>query len=103
MSPPFDPNIPVLTEILHGETPRSDAAPDSGLDRLDAQDAIERRISARIMLQLQDRVDAALADLVHRALAGLGNDLRQGLQLAIEESVVHAVNEELKHLSAQKK
>ena len=88
MSPPFDPNIPVLTEVLQGALP--------GPDGRDAEPwaALERRIAARILQQLQARIDAVLADAVQHALADLSAEICKGLQLSVEKIAAQAVSEE---------
>lgn len=133
MSPsnPFDQSIPVLTEVF-GDKPQPDsaaAAPRSFAEQVyeeigstlearaisswsDAEwHLIERRLSERILHQLQGRVDVALEqrlrdsmeDVLKNAVAGLAGEIRAGLQHTIETIVVRAVSQELAHLQALKK
>lgn len=121
----FDASIPVLTEVLKAE-PLSDqgTAPPptvSAAEQLEA-DAIEgwtdaewavmeHRLAARIMHQLQSRVDFVLeqrikdsmAEVLSHALHDLTNEIRIGLHDTIEKIVSRAVAQELTHLQAQKK
>lgn len=112
----FDAGIPVLTEVFD-DTP---AAPEPAAD-LEARavggfgerewEALERRLSERILHQLQGRVDFVLeqrvrdcmAEVLQHALAGLTDEIRSGLQQTIEKIVARAVAQELIHLQAQKK
>jgi uncharacterized membrane-anchored protein YjiN (DUF445 family) len=72
--------------------------------------ALERRLSERILAQLQDRVglelDQRVRDSMEQALqhaiAGLTDEIRSGLQQTIEKIVVNAVGEELARLQTRK-
>jgi hypothetical protein len=72
---------------------------------------LERRLSERILHQLQDRVDFVLeqrlrdsmAEALQRAMAGLTSEIRESLQQTIETIVVRAVAQELAHLQTLKK
>ena len=124
----FDQSIPVLTEVF-SDQPAAPAEPEqgpalAGQDDLHAhleQQAIaswsepewtllERRLTERILQQLQGRVDFVLEqrlrdsmeDVLKHAIAGLTNEIRTGLQDTIERIVVRAVAQELTHLQAQK-
>lgn len=128
----FDQSIPVLTEVFsdkHADSPAGAPAPRSFAEQvyeeigstLEARaistwsDAewllIERRLSERIVQQLQGRVDVALEqrlrdsmeDVLKNAVAGLVGEIRSGLQDTIEKIVVRAVAQELAHLQALKK
>lgn len=127
-NPAFDQSIPVLTEVLQekGEQP---AAPDKPLtavqDDVNAElearavdnwtepewNLLERRLSERILQQLQGRVDFVLEqrlrdsmeDVLKQAMAGLTEEIRQGLQQTIEKIVVRAVSQELAHLQTLKR
>jgi hypothetical protein len=127
-NPAFDQSIPVLTEVFQekGEQP---AAPDKPLpvvqDDVNAElearavdnwtepewNLLERRLSERILQQLQGRVDFVLEqrlrdsmeDVLKQAMAGLTEEIRQGLQQTIEKIVVRAVAQELAHLQTLKK
>ncbi len=130
----FDQSIPVLTEVF-GDTPeppapraRHDAAPAPVAATPDEVNAaleeraidswsepewnlLERRLSERILQQLQGRVDFVLEqrlrdsmeEVLTHAIAGLTAELRQGLQETIEKIVVRAVAQEITHLQALKK
>jgi hypothetical protein len=72
---------------------------------------LERRLSERILHQLQDRVDFVLeqrlrdsmAEALQHAMAGLTSEIRESLQQTIETIVVRAVAQELAHLQTLKK
>jgi hypothetical protein len=118
----FDANIPVLTEILHDKSaePRLPATPDQNghLEQLAIDgwgeqewELLERRLSERILQQLQGRVDFVLeqrlkdsmADVLQHAITGLTQEIRSGLQQTIEKIVARAVAQELTHLQTLKK
>ncbi|MES2125815.1 MAG: hypothetical protein V4463_00965 [Pseudomonadota bacterium] len=123
MSPssPFDDNIPVLTEVFQESPPKAavprlpkgDELVQRALDgwRDDDWEVLERRLSERILQQLQGRVDFVLeqrlrdsmADVLQHALAGLTAEIRTGLQETIEKIVARAVAQEITHLQASKK
>lgn len=119
----FDASIPVLTEVFD-DAPQAAPAPAAGpapAAELEARavdgfgerewEALERRLSERILQQLQGRVDFVLeqrlrdsmADVLQHALAGLTDEIRTGLQQTIEKIVARAVAQELTHLQALKK
>ena len=70
--------------------------------------ALERRLSERILQQLQDEVDVALEQQLRErieealdlAMAGLTDILRHSVQQTIKHIVVRAVSEELRHLQS---
>jgi hypothetical protein len=72
---------------------------------------LERRLSERLLLQLQDRVDLALeqqlrgslAEVLQQAVAGLTGDIRHGLQQSIKQVVARAVADELAQLQTLKR
>ena len=72
---------------------------------------LERRLSERILQQLQGRVDFVLEqrlrdsmeEVLTHAIAGLTSEIRSGLQPTIEKIVVRAVAQEVAHLQALKK
>lgn len=126
----FDTSIPVLTEVIEDVFAAEPAAPSGApqaeaprdaLARFDSQahsewsaadwDTLERRLSERILRQLQSRVDFVLeqrikdsmADVLQHALAGLTGEIRTGLQQTIEKIVARAVTQELAHLQTYKK
>ena len=128
----FDQSIPVLTEVFsdkHADSPAAAPAPRSFAEQvyeeigstLEARaisswsDAewllIERRLSERIVQQLQGRVDVVLEqrlrdsmeDVLKNAVTGLVSEIRSGLQDTIEKIVVRAVAQELAHMQALKK
>lgn len=121
-TPPFDANIPVLTEVLHDQgielRPPAKADHHAHLEQMaidgwgkDEWELLERRLSERILQQLQGRVDFVLeqrlkdsmADVLQHALAGLTEEIRGGLQHTIEKIVARAVSQELAHLQTLKK
>jgi hypothetical protein len=104
-----DASIPVLTEVVDEAPP---AAPEPGapsaaqlearaLDSWSADEweLLEQRIAARILQQLQGRVDIVL----EHALAGLTDEIRQGLQQTIEKIVAGAVAQEVAQLQTLEK
>ncbi len=121
-NPAFDANIPVLTEVLHDKLvePRTPPKQDSNghLEQLAIDgwgeqewELLERRLSERILQQLQGRVDFVLeqrlkdsmADVLQHAITGLTQEIRSGLQQTIEKIVARAVAQELTHLQTLKK
>jgi hypothetical protein len=132
-----DANIPVLTEVVQDKPPAtasatvlapattgvSASAPapvpasvaeveERAAASLSEQDwsLLERRISERMLRQLQGQVDLVLeqrlrdsmADVLQHALAGLTDEIRAGLQQTIENIVVRAVAQEVAHLQSLK-
>ena len=129
----FDHNIPVLTEVFsdrqdkdrragdHPEAPAQPAVQDEVSADLETRaigdwtepqwNLLERRLSERILQQLQGRVDFVLEqrlrdsmeEVLKHAIAGLTGEIRAGLQHTIEQIVLRAVQQELIHLQALKK
>lgn len=121
----FDASIPVLTEVFDKDEASAPAAALPAQDALHAdleQRAIdnwtepewtllERRLSERILQQLQGRVDFVLEqrlkdsmeEVLRHAVAGLTAEIQQGLQQTIEKIVARAVAQELTHLQTLKK
>lgn len=130
-NPAFDQSIPVLTEVFQdkGEQPAVPEKPAAAAQQvqddvnadLEARaidnwtepqwNLLERRLSERILHQLQGRVDFVLEqrlrdsmeEVLHQAMAGLTEEIRRGLQQTIEKIVVRAVAQELAHLQTLKK
>jgi hypothetical protein len=129
--PSFDASIPVLTEVFQDQHVKEEAhqgaetpAPvlqDEAPAELEARaidnwtdpewELLERRLSERILHQLQGRVDFVLEqrlrdsmeEALQRAMAGLTDEIRRSLQHTIEQIVVRAVAQELTHLQTLKK
>lgn len=133
--PAFDPGIPVLTEVFvdqpvtkeeraalvsdpAGQPPELKEGEPSDLEARAIDQwtepewsALERRLSERILHQLQSRVDFVLeqrlrdsmADALQRAMAGLTDEIRESLQQTIGQIVARAVAQELAHLQTLKK
>ena len=128
----FDHNIPVLTEVFSDRQPKDRRADEAAgtptaaeLDAINADletraidgwtepqwNLLERRLSERILQQLQGRVDFVLEqrlrdsmeDVLKHAIAGLTEQIQDGLQQTIEQIVRRAVAQELIHLQALKK
>ncbi len=128
----FDHNIPVLTEVFSDRQARDRRADEAAeapsaaeLEALHADletraidgwtepqwNLLERRLSERILQQLQGRVDFVLEqrlrdsmeDVLKHAIAGLTEQIQDGLQQTIEQIVRRAVAQELIHLQALKK
>ena len=129
-NPAFDQSIPVLTEVFSDKpaapalTPaRAEAAVQSELANAELEiraidgwtepqwNLLERRLSERILQQLQGRVDFVLEqrlrdsmeEVLKAAIAGLTEEIRSGLQDTIEKIVVRAVAQEISHLQTLKK
>lgn len=113
MSPahPFDASIPVLTEVLHDLPPAPALEAPAGQDSDSDLEALERRLSERILQQLQARVDFVLEqrirdsmeEVLSHALRGFTAEIRHGLHDTLAKIVSRAVTQELAHLHAQKK
>lgn len=104
---PFDPHIPVLTELFSdkGEAPPEPLVERAPASAADAEwEALEQRLSERIVQQLQGSVDILLEQrleqLLRQALAGLGAELRQGMQASIDGIVARALAQERGALQA---
>lgn len=131
-APSFDASIPVLTEVLKADVLNDDLLPGEGASaspprraelaaRLEEEaidswtdaewEAMEHRVSTRIMQRLLSRVDFVLeqrikdsmAEVLNHALRDLTNEVRVGLHDTIEKIVARAVTQELIHLQARKK
>jgi hypothetical protein len=115
---PFDQGIPLLTEVLLGpEVPQTVAAAPlapaveetpvlpSSMPQPD-WDAIEQRLTQRILHQVQGKIDHLLEERIahvlqtalQNALIGMRGALREDLQQSLEQIVAHAVSHELGHL-----
>lgn len=124
--PAFDPGIPVLTEVLHDAAGAASARrippatvdhgeqlEEEALRQWSDQDwhVLERRLSERILHQLQGRVDFVLEqrvkdcmeEVLRHAIEELTGELRKGLQHTLEHIVTRAVSQELTHLQTLKK
>ena len=130
-TPAFDHNIPVLTEVFSDRQEKDRRAAGQDGDAPDGQDEVnadletraidnwtepqwnllERRLSERILQQIQGRVDFVLEqrlrdsmeEVLKHAIAGLAEEIQDGLQQTIEQVVRRAVAQELTHLQALKK
>jgi hypothetical protein len=130
-NPIFDASIPVLTEVFQDQPVKKEVpeagsrmvapAPARSEAELEARAVdnwtepewavLERRLSERILHQLQGRVDFVLeqrlrdsmAEALQHAMAGLTAEIRESLQQTIEQIVVRAVAQELAHLQTLKK
>jgi hypothetical protein len=128
-NPAFDASIPVLTEVFQDQPvkreapeaivpPAVPAASEADLearaiDHLTEPEwaRLERRLSERVLQQLQGRVDFVLeqrlrdsmAEALQHAMDGLTSEIRESLQQTIEKIVVRAVAQELAHLQTLKK
>lgn len=130
MNQAFDASIPVLTEVLRDTPPPAPAAaeavveaavpaavaaaPDQpaavlpGADDAEAWEALERRLSERVLQQLTARVDFVLeqrvkdsiSEVLNHALHELTMDLRAGLHETLGKIVTRAVQQEITHLQA---
>ncbi|WP_426208538.1 hypothetical protein [Massilia sp. TWP1-3-3] len=128
-NPAFDHSIPVLTEVFSDKADkpaapaRLDAAPLADQANADLEtraidnwtepqwNLLERRLSERILQQLQGRVDFvleqrlrdSLEEILKAAIGGLAEEIRAGLHDTIEKIVVRAVGQEVSHLQTLKK
>ena len=131
--PGFDASIPVLTEVVPVPAP---AAPDAreqarveppaaaapapaavpsgetlerrAIERWTGEEwsVLERRVTERILQQLQGRVDfvleqrlrAGIADAVDKAMAGFAAEIQGGLHETLGQVVARAVSQEISHL-----
>ena len=116
MNQAFDASIPVLTEIMQNEAPApaeacAEAAEVTALpapDNDEAWEALERRLSERVLLQLSNRVDFVLeqrikdsiSEVLDHALHALTLEMREGLHDTIGKIVTRAVQQEITHLQA---
>ncbi|HEX8615467.1 MAG TPA: hypothetical protein VF800_29650 [Telluria sp.] len=110
---PFDPNIPVLTELFSDQ---GDAPAEPAMDSTPASAhstpagsadpewaALERRLSERIVQQLQGSVDIMLEQrlresmeqVLRQAVSAVTAELRRSLQDSIDGIVARAVAQEL--------
>ena len=123
---PFDPSIPVLTEVVaepvltdvvtEPVAPAAAPVPAPSAEQLERRaterwtgeewSVLERRVTERVLQQLQGRVDFvleqrvrdAMADAMQRTLDSFTADLREGLHGALGEIVSQAVTDEIDHL-----
>ncbi|MFN3791322.1 hypothetical protein [Massilia sp.] len=117
----FDPSIPVLTEVVAAPvapTPAPALASEPDSEQLERRaserwtgeewSVLERRVTERVLQQLQGRVDFvleqrvrdAMADAMQRTLESFTADLRAGLHEALGEIVSQAVTKELEYLKS---
>jgi hypothetical protein len=129
--PAFDASIPVLTEVVaDSPAPVASGAPAAaatvavGASDDDAQSpealerraadrwsgeqwsVMERRLTERVLQQLQGRIDFVLeqrlrdgiAEAVDKAMAGFSADIRTSLHQSLGEVVSRAVSQEIAHL-----
>jgi hypothetical protein len=112
----YDASIPVLTEVVTDPGTVAPPAPEPVAERLERRaterwtgeewSVLERRVTERVLQQLQGRVDFVLeqrvrdtmADAMQRTLERFTTDLREGLNQAIGEIVRGAVAQELEYL-----
>jgi len=125
---PFDHGIPLLTEVLSEQeelrqipvsmpaqpqwpaqvTEAESAAEPAPSPAIIAPDwdAIEARLTQRILHQVQGKIDHLLEERIahvlqtalQNALIGMRGALREDLQQSLEQIVAHAVSHELGHL-----
>lgn len=119
----FDASIPVLTEIVTDPAAAAEQAtsapapaPEPVAEQLERRaterwtgeewSVLERRVTERVLQQLQGRVDFvleqrvrdAMADAMQRTLETFTADLREGLHESLGEIVRTAVTQELEYL-----
>ncbi|MBQ5947176.1 hypothetical protein [Massilia sp. ST3] len=114
---PFDASIPVLTEVV--AEPAAPAPPpvqEDSAEQLERRaverwtgeewSVLERRVTERILAQLQGRIDFVIeqrlrdgiAAAVAGALDGFTGQIRANLEQTIGEVVTQAVAQEISHL-----
>ncbi|MGK5079560.1 hypothetical protein [Janthinobacterium sp. HLX7-2] len=122
---PFDQGIPLLTEVLLGpdvpQQAQATPAPATAAHAAEETpalppsvmqpdwDAIEQRLTQRILHQVQGKIDHLLEERIahvlqtalQNALIGMRGALREDLQQSLEQIVAHAVSHELGHLHPQ--
>ena len=83
---PFDPSIPVLTEVFQAQasTPAAPAAPTAGA--LD-WDGLERRLFEQLMERLHGQIEASVAHAAQQIVS----DLRPAVRLAVQDLVAQEV------------
>ena len=130
--PAFDASIPVLTEVVvepdtpivpdvpdvpvTQPAPVIEAAPQDAPEVLERRavdhwsgeqwSVMERRVTGRILQQLQGRIDFVLeqrlrdgiADAVDKAMTNLSADIRSSLGDTLNEVVTRAVSQEIAHI-----
>jgi hypothetical protein len=124
--PAFDASIPVLTEIVAEPivpdvpvtppAPVTDAAPHAAPEALEQRavdhwsgeqwSVMERRVTGRVLQQLQGRIDFVLeqrlrdgiADAVDKAMASFSADIRSSLGDTLSDVVTRAVSQEIAHI-----
>lgn len=112
----YDASIPVLTEVVTDPGAVAAPAPEPAAERLERRaterwtgeewSVLERRVTERVLQQLQGRVDFvleqrvrdAMADAMQRTLESFTTGLREGLHEALGEIVGQAVSQEIAHL-----
>jgi hypothetical protein len=113
----FDASIPVLTEVFTEPAvpPQAEAAPlaDDSVDLTSTEDwnALEQRVTQRVLNALQSRTDFVLeqrvrdvmTEVLEHALKELTADIRAGLHETLEQIVTRAVAQEITHLQTLKK
>ncbi|MEH6436174.1 hypothetical protein [Massilia sp. DD77] len=114
---PFDASIPVLTEVVaEPAAPAPAPAQEDGAEQLERRaverwtgeewSVLERRVTERILAQLQGRIDFVIeqrlrdgiAAAVAGALDGFTGQIRANLEQTIGEVVSQAVAQEISHL-----
>ncbi|MBW3508334.1 hypothetical protein [Janthinobacterium sp. NKUCC06_STL] len=112
---PFDQGIPLLTEVLLGPEISPSMPAEPVIETAQALppsvvqpdwDAIEQRLTQRILHQVQGKIDHLLEERIahvlqtalQNALIGMRGALREDLQQSLEQIVAHAVSHELGHL-----
>ncbi|SFC31041.1 hypothetical protein [Massilia yuzhufengensis] len=112
----FDASIPVLTEVVTEPAAPAQEAAGEQLERRATErwtgeewSVLERRVTERVLQQLQGRVDFvleqrvrdAMADAMQRTLEVFTADLRAGLHEALGDIVRQAFAKELEYLQTR--
>ena len=84
-NPPFDPSIPVLTEVFQ------ESRPGSGETALD-WDGLEKRLFERLMEQLHGQIESSIERAVQQAMGELRPRVRAAVQDIIAEEMARLRN-----------
>lgn len=125
--PGFDASIPVLTEVVVEPasppapalpalpatapvpvTPEPEVLEQRALERWSGEEwsVMERRVSERVLQQLQGRIDFVLeqrlrdgiAEAIDKAMTNFSADIRSSLGDTLSEVVARAVSQEIAHI-----
>ncbi|MCD6025898.1 MAG: hypothetical protein K0R08_417 [Solimicrobium sp.] len=115
---PLDSNIPVLTEIISGNSEtkpistvceaiseeKAIRSQESSLDELKKtlHENVLRQLLTRVDFVLEHRIKESLADVLQTAVDDLAKDIRKGLTNTMEEIIHRAINQEITKIQSVK-